>query len=234
MLSACCLYHSATMGYASYCIFQNTTSCSLCPVTESRIRRPNSVPSGIYRRAICPRCLTSHRTELTVSGQQSETFPSPCKEATTDPSPLKGLPSQTTKSWTELSSRTLFFDDPPRILSILVETRAIACRSVRPAYLPAHQASCARPWIFESLFKARPSRTPASDRTLAGLSVNGGPESAFLFSQLSGAPRLPVRMTGIPSSARDLATYSVIKSIQSQGFRNEGFILPMEHRDRRV
>jgi hypothetical protein len=56
-----------------------------------------------------------------------------------------------------------------------------------------------------------PKKTPASARICAGLSVSGGPTGVPCFSQLSGAPRLPVRMTGIDAAARDFATYCHVR-----------------------
>lgn len=153
----------------------------------------------------------TYKMTLLVSGQQSAIFSPSWTDTTTEPSPLNGSPSHTTKSPLYLCESSpplaVLFDPMPKIASILVDTRAIASLSLSPANLPAHRASCARPWTLESLLTPKPSSTPASVKIFAGLSVNGGPVRTSFFSQLVGAPRLPVRITGMFASARCLATY---------------------------
>ena len=53
---------------------------------------------------------------------------------------------------------------------------------------------------------ANPKVTPASERMLAADLVKGGPTRVFCFSQVSGAPRLAVRITGTLASASSAAT----------------------------
>ena len=53
---------------------------------------------------------------------------------------------------------------------------------------------------------ASPKVTPASARISAGDLVSGGPVRAFIFSQVSGASRREVKITGILAVASSSAT----------------------------
>lgn len=140
----------------------------------------------------------SYRTAPSKSGQQSPSPPLSNMLVTTLPSPFKGLPSQTTTS--PLSSCS-----NPKILSKFVDTNFTASLSSRFANFAAHCASRASPCTFESPRTASAKSTPASRRTCAGLGESGGPGRVCRLAQVSGAPRLPVRMTGILASARSFA-----------------------------
>lgn len=149
--------------------------------------------------------ITEANIQIPESGQQSRTPPPSRTATTTEPSPRNGFPSHNTKSpayaWLALTALL-----SPRICSMLDDTSARASLSLSPACLAAQRASRANPWSLESPCNAKPSCTPASISTFAELSLSGGPGSAFFFSHLSGAPRLPVKITGMPASARGLAT----------------------------
>lgn len=163
----------------------------------------------------------SHRHSYTLSGQHVATIPvSASKIRATEAPNSNGLPSQMTKSlFVSVTFRL-------KIFSIFLDTKSTASLLPRPAYLAAQAASSGRLWIWESTVFcqllcrdarsyacspspaiASPKVTPASVRTAATDFVNGGPTSSLLFSQVSGAPRFAVNITGMLAAASWSATY---------------------------
>lgn len=61
--------------------------------------------------------------------------------------------------------------------------------------------------------KARPKVTFASERTLIGDSVSGGPVNVSFFSHVSGAPCAAVNMSGMSAAASSFATCSCVVSV---------------------